>query len=641
MSKEQLSGFASRTNTPDINSSDVNMAFDSEARQAQQDWNDYLKGRDWVDGNGSVHEARTNKFKSTNNENDNNNAHYDEIVRSADDSRDSVGLVTLARQAAEARLRGDKTVLIDLEDEIQDRLAHHAEEFGWDNERTMQRLDTINNIIYGQEQASETDPVSEPELSGVFLSDESDSDEALTSGPEIDSAGVGDDNQVSSPDDKIEPIDLDDDSEELSPVYKIEPIDLDDDEIQDESDLDKSSKDINWLREAWIGEFSVDNPKYENLVKEFNQSRHEFLEVMARSQKGHLRSLDPGGWTAQLLYKLKGGKLVDLINKPTKEEQTVSDAYKKALSDMSLARADFIEKRAGELNLSDDDILAEKAGFIAEHYAQNTLNIVDLQKSTAKRPLNKWLRRAGYGAAGIVGGLLALTPLGWVGGAAVAGAGAAGLRVLANKRNANIEGTDGEKKVDQVAEAMRFKFNNSINRQDDDEITTDLIVKGHISDSRNEIEKNRKRVLWPVMGAIGVAVATRFGLGNMLTPNPDTPPNPGTAPNPGTPPNPGTAPNPDTPPNPDNVPGLPTEAYVERGSGEIRETRQLLEQVLGRPVSLSDAEKAYHAVGGDIFANDTNYLGRAGDVRIGAPGTYQFKEGVVQKILDAFNNINQ
>ena len=86
---------------------------------------------------------------------------------------------------------------------------------------------------------------------------------------------------------------------------------------------------------------------------------------------------------------------------------------------------------------------------------------------------------------------------------------------------------------------------------------------------------------------------------------------------------------------------IPKSAYVEVGSGEIRETRQVLEQVLGRPVSMSDANQVYRQIGGgDIFTNDTNYFGSGGDVRISSAGEYTFKEGIVQKMVDAYNSIN-
>lgn len=91
-----------------------------------------------------------------------------------------------------------------------------------------------------------------------------------------------------------------------------------------------------------------------------------------------------------------------------------------------------------------------------------------------------------------------------------------------------------------------------------------------------------------------------------------------------------------------DVPTYPTEAYVESGGTEIRETQQVLEQVLGHDVKIHDAERVYNTIGGDIFTNDSNYIGPSGDIRIGSEeGTYQFRNGFVEKAVEAYNKLSR
>lgn len=157
MSKEQIREKLSRTETPDIDSTDVDMAMDApvgetaaQKRRAQQDWLNYLNQRDSVDVQLNVHDAETGAFKSVDIADDGNEAYYNNLVDSAEsNNRSGMGLLSLAQAAAEARERGDKTILGDIEDEINDRLLEQADKYGWDNDATMSRLDRINSIIYG------------------------------------------------------------------------------------------------------------------------------------------------------------------------------------------------------------------------------------------------------------------------------------------------------------------------------------------------------------------------------------------------------------------------------------------------------------------------------------------------------------
>ena len=158
MSKEQIKEILSITNTPDVDSSDVEMAFDTphnetaaNKRQAQQDWLNYLKTRDYVDAENNVCDASSEQIKDIDLIDDENNAYYDEIISSSEGgSRADMGIKELALAAREARESGDTTSLGGIEDEIQDRLASMAEKYGWGNEQTMSRLDTLTDIIYGK-----------------------------------------------------------------------------------------------------------------------------------------------------------------------------------------------------------------------------------------------------------------------------------------------------------------------------------------------------------------------------------------------------------------------------------------------------------------------------------------------------------
>lgn len=157
-----------RSSTPDVDIHNVDTAFDPEARQAQQDWLDYLKQRPYQDAHGNIHDPKTGRFMSVDTTPDENQAYYDKIAREtlSNTSRENAGLLTLAKLAREARERGDKTMLGDLSDEINDKLSAAQEQYGWSEETLGQHHDFITNMIYGDESTSEQLEPSTTEPSG-------------------------------------------------------------------------------------------------------------------------------------------------------------------------------------------------------------------------------------------------------------------------------------------------------------------------------------------------------------------------------------------------------------------------------------------------------------------------------------------
>lgn len=418
MSKEQIREKLSRTDTPDIDSSDVDMAIDApmgetaaQKRRAQQDWLDYLKQRDYADAKGNVHNAATGQFKSVNLVDDENNAYYDNLIDSKEtDNRPGMGLFSLARAAAEARQRGDRAALSDIEDEIQDKLISVADEYGWDNDKTMARLDRLNSIIY-----NETPKKIEP-LQNV--SDSSDGVEPLQN--------------VNDSSDGVEP--LQNVTERIEPALEEEQVGV--------------RKAINKLRD----------------IRDLLWDR-------------------PGQWV--------GAKLVSMRALNRKEGET-DDEY---------------ERRK------------EKRGKVA----------------------------VGLGYAAVAGALV------WGAYRAFNGLSSGGEGVV---DVSNIPGATSGNDLP-MADFHRMQDTNNIPAPD-----LDTYV-------------------------------------------------------------------------------YPTGAYVEHGSGEIQETQQVLQEVLGHQVSIHDAEAVYNKVGGDIFINDTNYLGSGGDIRIGQEGNYSFRSGFVEKAVEAYKNLSR
>lgn len=169
MSKPNLEG---RSSTPDVSITNVDFAFDPELRkkeqerlqeqeklQAQRDWEDYLQTRDYLDDSGNIHDAKTGRFKKDDRDADGNRAYYNDVYEAtlSDTSRENMGILSLARLARDARLHGDKTMLLDLEDEIMSKLSEMQEKYNWSEESANFHLDKILSIIHEGE-AEEQSP---------------------------------------------------------------------------------------------------------------------------------------------------------------------------------------------------------------------------------------------------------------------------------------------------------------------------------------------------------------------------------------------------------------------------------------------------------------------------------------------------
>lgn len=169
MPKFNLEG---RSSVPDVDLRDAYQAvdpFDAESVQRRQDWLDYINTRPRMDGAGNVHEPGTRRFMSVDMKDDGNQRHYNDIYNATlhEGSRENMGVLSLARLANEAYLRGDKTMLSDLESEIVDKLADLQKEYNLSQESVDARMDKLQSIVYAgtpvgeKKSAINTDPEAE------------------------------------------------------------------------------------------------------------------------------------------------------------------------------------------------------------------------------------------------------------------------------------------------------------------------------------------------------------------------------------------------------------------------------------------------------------------------------------------------
>lgn len=317
-----------------------------------------------------------------------------------------------------------------------------------------------------------------------------------------------------------------------SNVVPIDKIGIDDNEVKESDgsepkgdgsglESDANGEGIVGIRGKWV-EYML--TEYKPEMEEREQARQEFLKIMAKSQKGHLRRIKPDGFVARSLRSLfagvNGNKLADFLTKPTNEEKAAGDRYAEALAKIDSARHNFMGHEHDNGNMSLEELKAERALFMTTEHANNSRAIAELQKASSGRPMNKWLRRAGYVGAGVAGGLLALTPLGWVAGVAAAGTGAAALRIGANKRNANLEGSNvmggGKYVVDGVAANYQREFAEKFINGDETEGGREMaaadLVNTHYDETSNEVGKNRNRIVGPAILAGLTAAATKLGI---------------------------------------------------------------------------------------------------------------------------------
>lgn len=694
-----------RISTPNIDSGDVNMAFDPELRQAQQDWSDYLGTRDQKDLRGNVHDAQSGQFKSVDSTPDGNRALYEGVVREAEDSkegsRENWSFLKLAHAARAARIRGDRTVLGDIEDDIQDKLLaiRSDENSKWSEEDADFMLDKVTSIIYDDKLLTDREQPapSGPEKAEAKPGEGRDAlSQALAvldqlknapSDPAVRAKFEQAHDQINQIikdiDEVLSPKDVD--AGDKTPPFSQEEIDAlraESEDADNEPAVDSTGKELERYRTPKDRKSDVmrrcdeylkdpDNPEHVEMMKNLTDSRQEYLEVIARAEKGHsLRRIRPGGRVDSFLRRIGAQRISEMMTAPSRRESEAANKYAEAYNAMNDQMNLFFHGQQELGNITEierQELYVES--LTAQHLA-NAQQIAEIQKESSKKPMNKWLRRAGYVAAGVGGALITTAggPLAWIGGISVAVGGAAGIRAAANKLNAHTVNRDtGDLHVDEKAAKFHQDFSEGLSlRVKEDQHIPGIrdVIGTHSGEVAGEIASNKERMLKPVLVALGAFALTRLGYHLMETQgqasaikssgNEDKLNNPSDR----------TGVDPEDVPTVDDTPEgegsyqpphdlegdnsgetmmVPTEAYVEPGSGEIRETKQVLEQVLGREVSMEDAERVYNSVTqnqGDIFVNDQNYIGPDNDVRISAPGTYTFKEGIVDKMVEQYNSLN-
>ncbi|HTK39435.1 MAG TPA: hypothetical protein VL362_01050 [Patescibacteria group bacterium] len=127
-----------RTTTSPSAHIDVDAAFDSEKRQAQAEYNDYLAGRIYEDDNGRIHEPEMNKFIKNPNE-ESQDGYYNRLIEESSSVEDErfagKSLKDLATMVRDARLSGDKTLENDARSVFDDKFIATAEKYGWEGKR--------------------------------------------------------------------------------------------------------------------------------------------------------------------------------------------------------------------------------------------------------------------------------------------------------------------------------------------------------------------------------------------------------------------------------------------------------------------------------------------------------------------------
>lgn len=293
----------------------------------------------------------------------------------------------------------------------------------------------------------------------------------------------------------------DDDSAESGPAPE------EDDNSERISDQERLAD----IRRRWV-EYMHD--QYTDEMQERETTRNTFLEMMAKSQKGHLRRIIPGGKTESFLRswagRFGGNKLADYLTRPTELEKKAGDAYAKALAKIDAARHNFMGHEYDNGNMSLREIKTERVLFLTEEHASNTEDIAALQKKATGEPLSQFMRKwakfiPGFGIA---------------------------ARVSANKKNANLKNSDISDKqraqhrhsgeyeyvVDSVAADSRDGFMKrvgSINLTGEREVSVTDVVKQHYDETAREIGQNRNRLVTPVavtLGTVAAGLAIKEGI---------------------------------------------------------------------------------------------------------------------------------
>ncbi len=349
----------------------------------------------------------------------------------------------------------------------------------------------------------------------------------------------------------------------------------------------------------------------EALREAFETARQAYLDALARAQKGHHWGTRESASANWLLRGQFGHRLMDLTSRRSDEVEQRGQQYAEAM-DKLLAESDMSEQR--------------KRQFIIMQHGEDTRAVVEIQKADKKQPMRKWLRRAGYLTAAALGAAAATVavPLG----VAVAASGAAGIRMRANRLNANTEIIDQENHsvyspADRAAEQAADSFIDSAEAKDN--LTTTDLVDALNNQTKQEIRKNQLRVAGPVIGALAVMMVSR-GLMNLSGGSGESTT---AAIHPAAP-----AASPEAPDSTSQEALLGQHFSVEPGHGLTHELQEFA-QANGKSLTPQQSYELYsHLRGqfGDQILQGLPTYTKGGDLMIGAPGNAEWSPGVSEEI---------
>ena len=349
----------------------------------------------------------------------------------------------------------------------------------------------------------------------------------------------------------------------------------------------------------------------EALREAFETARQAYLDALARAQKGHHWGTRESASANWLLRGQFGHRLMDLTSRRSDEVEQRGQQYAEAM-DKLLEESDMSEQR--------------KRQFIIMQHGEDTRAVVEIQKADKKQPMRKWLRRAGYLTAAALGAAAATVavPLG----VAVAASGAAGIRMRANRLNANTEIIDQENHsvyspADRAAEQAADSFIDSAEAKDN--LTTTDLVDALNDQTKQEIRKNQLRVAGPVIGALAVMMVSR-GLMNLSGGSGESTT---AAIHPAAP-----AASPEAPDSTSQEALLGQHFSVEPGHGLTHELQEFA-QANGKSLTPQQSYELYsHLRGqfGDQILQGLPTYTKGGNLMIGAPGNAEWSPGVSEEI---------
>lgn len=245
-------------------------------------------------------------------------------------------------------------------------------------------------------------------------------------------------------------------------------------------------------------EFDVDSKGKELVLDErMRSAREEYLAASAKRQKGHwlgMRYTKSGAWL-QARFPRVADVVLGALSKREDNLEEFGVKYEEAMADV--------------LNRDHKDE-ASRREFLVNQLTKDAHTIAAMQREGSGRPMNKWLRRAGYAGAGFVAGSAAVV-LGPIGSVVVAGGAlvtAAGLRMKANKMNAKLTAIDDDGNevyvADQKAKEHAENFRNNFDPTKAADVVDYLTVA-----TSHEVRDNRRRIIAPMLGTLAAYMASR------------------------------------------------------------------------------------------------------------------------------------